>query len=164
MIKNQVKVVYLCILVQNEYIFFIRIVSQLYFYHLEYYLRKFCFKQNKTISCNFFLRIVPICNTQIVVDTYQIVPIHLWYSSSCRYLSNCPHPSVILNQLSILIELSPSVILNQLSILVKLSPSIWDTQPPVVDTYRIVTTHMWYSTRCRYLSSPNPAVDTFCIF
>ena len=77
MIKNQVKVVYLCILVQNEYIFFIRIVSQLYFYHLEYYLRKFCFKQNKNILCNFFLRIVPICNTQIVVDTYQIVPIHL---------------------------------------------------------------------------------------
>ena len=77
MIKNQVKVVYLCILVQNEYIFFIRMVSQLYFYHLEYYLRKFCFKQNKTILCNFFLRIVPICNTQIVVDTYQIVPIHL---------------------------------------------------------------------------------------
>ena len=133
--------------------FFIRMVSQLYFYHLEYYLRKFCFKQNKNILCNFFLRIVPICNTQIVVDTYQIVPIHLWYSSSCRYLSNCPHPSVILNQLSILIELSPSVILNQLSILVELSPSICDTQP-VIDTYRIVPIHLRYSTTsCRYLSN-----------
>ena len=144
MIKNQVKVVYLCILVQNEYIFFIRMVSQLYFYHLEYYLRKFCFKQNKTISCNFFLRIVPICNTQIVVDTYQIVPIHLWYSSSCRYLSNCPHPSVILNQLSILIELSPP---------------ICDTQP-VVDTCRLliqlsilfVFSNLWSSASCRYFS------------
>ena len=148
--------------------FFIRMVSQLYFYHLEYYLRKFCFKQNKTILCNFFLRIVPICNTQIVVDTYRIVPIHLWYSTSCRYLSNCPHlwystscrylsncphPSVILNQLSILIELSPSVILNQLSILVKLSPSICDTQP-VIDTYRIVPIHLRYSTTsCWYLSN-----------